>query len=224
MFYLRCPGFLCFWNASMLLLLVTDVLLVFFFRSVPGSFQKKKRVRCEPHFCKRQNLQHYSCKRLVFIHAFLFRPLRCLWKDSKFHIARWHIPFEQLVLMQRCWIWNFPTRWDLSYLGNHMYHNKRPALLNVLQHNSFWCQGWRADPHTAFVSNSFFVGFLLEVMVKAHHFPRVFNDFFSLPQAKKPDPNNETSSLSLRAWVERSCSQCLPSFSFFSCTFIFILF
>ncbi|CAK9102536.1 unnamed protein product [Durusdinium trenchii] len=31
------------------------------------------------------------------------------------------------------------------------------------------------------------------VMVKAAQFPRVFNEFFSLPHAKKPDPNSETS-------------------------------
>ena len=35
-------------------------------------------------------------------------------------------------------------------------------------------------------------------MVKAQLFPRVFNAFFTLPQAKKPDPTSETSSLATR--------------------------
>ena len=53
---------------------------------------------------------------------------------------------------------------------------------------------------------------LLEVMVKAQHVPRVFNDFFTLPQAKKPDPNSETSPLAsavieLSVYVFR-CIQC----------------
>ena len=38
----------------------------------------------------------------------------------------------------------------------------------------------------------------LEVMVKAQLFPRIFNAFFTLPQAKKPDPTSETSSLATR--------------------------
>ena len=35
--------------------------------------------------------------------------------------------------------------------------------------------------------------FLEEVMVKAAEFPRVFNEFFALPQAARPDPKSETS-------------------------------
>ena len=31
------------------------------------------------------------------------------------------------------------------------------------------------------------------MMVKAPQFPRLFNDFFRLPQAEKPDPKSETS-------------------------------
>ena len=53
---------------------------------------------------------------------------------------------------------------------------------------------------------------LLEVMVKAQHVPRVFNDFFTLPHAKKPDPNSETSHLAaavieLSVYIFR-CIQC----------------
>eukprot|EP00438_Fugacium_kawagutii_P004439 Skav210971 [mRNA] locus=scaffold2129:145203:157596:+ [translate_table: standard] len=49
-----------------------------------------------------------------------------------------------------------------------------------------------------------------QVMVKAQLFPRVFNDFFSLPQAKKPDPDSETSPTSVGTGLLFGGSNPLP--------------